>query len=180
MSPSRPHAPTYDPFPNGNVRLSVAHAPHSYRRRDDDEHRLEDPLGRAVLAIEDIVRVAVVEEQEALDRAQQEVLERRKRLRGERMNWYSKWLGDDLDQMLAAWQRARGIREFLAAYERQVPAGRHSTKLVAWVAFARQYADDLDPMSRTERICKDVAPSDEELELILADAKAEKSASPTR
>jgi hypothetical protein len=165
------NAPTYDYVPKDRLRLSIAHAPHGYRKRkwwrDDDEHGLEDTLGRAVQAIEDVVKITVVEEEDARKRAHQAELDRRERLRHERMSRYHKWLAEDLEQMVAAWQRARGIREFLEEYKRRLAGPEDIAKTACWRQAAMGLADQLDPLSRIADVAKDMQPSDDALERLV-------------
>jgi hypothetical protein len=168
--------PEWDYFPNGKLSLRVAHATYSYRKRkwwrDEDERALESQLGRAILAIEGIVKLTVLEEQERKARAERAAIEHRKGLRGERMEWYSKKLIADLDQMVGSWRRAQDIREFLAEYDRRCGQAAHSDHSRAWRAAMAAYADEIDPMQRPHEIAKQLEPTDEKLEQLIAEANA--------
>lgn len=167
------YVPTWDYFPNGRLCLRVPHATHSYRKRkwwrDEDERQVESQLGRAILAIEDIVKLTILEEQERKTHAEQAAMERRQELRVERMQWHSKKLIGDLEQMVASWRRAHSIRDFLDEYSHRLDEA-DSERSRSWLAAMAAYADEIDPMRRPHEIAKELNPSDEALEQLIAEA----------
>lgn len=169
-------APEWDYYADGKLCLRVPHATYSYRKRkwwrDEDDRSLESQLGRAIVAIEDIVKLTVLEEQERKAREEQAAIEQRRELRGERMQWYSKRLINDLDQMIAGWRRAQDIRDFLAEYSRRCVDQANSERSQSWRAAMAAYADEIDPMQRPHGIAKELDPSDKTLEQLIAEANA--------
>lgn len=168
--------PSHDHAPSGRLSLRIAHAPHRYRKRkwwrDDGEQRLEDQLGRAVVAIEEIVYIATIEGRERKEQAHRRMLEERRRLRAERLDWYKHSLVRDLDAMVGAWERAQKIRSFLGEYERRLPADARNECATTWQAAVARYADRIDPLCDAARIAKELEPDDDTLErLITAETK---------
>ena len=60
---------------------------------------------------------------------------------------------------------------FLAEYERRMSDQAEDERSAAWQLAVTDYADQLDPMCRPERIAKDLQRSDETLERLVAEAE---------
>src|SRR4051794_39694121 len=150
-----------DYFPNGKLCLRVLHAPHHYRKRkwwrDEGDRGLDEQLGRAVAAIEDIVHLTAIEDLEEREREKQRLTAERKRLRDERLRWYRMWLVEDLDRMVLNWERAQRIRTFLAEYERRLPDETSGERSTAWRQAVAAHAAALDPMNQADRIAKETS-----------------------
>jgi len=69
-------------------------------------------------------------------------------------------------------EEAADLREFLAAYDSALPAPQRSELQETWLAAARKYADKLDPLATPAALAKDLEPSDEVLEQLVAAHKA--------
>lgn len=168
--------PLYDYFPNGALCLKVEYMHYAYRGRkswsDETKRRLDDLLGRAVLAIEEASRIARIEHEEQERQNELRLIEERKRLRAERMRWYGQWLADDLDDMIATWQRAQRVRDFLAEHERRLPQGEQAARTTDWRRAVAAFAERLDPMNRAADIAKEMEPDDATLERLIAAANA--------
>jgi hypothetical protein len=65
--------------------------------------------------------------------------------------------GRDLEQSSRA-------EEFLAAYDRALPAERRTRTAEVWFTAAKAFAGRLDPLSKPENIAQDLDPTDEVLE----------------
>lgn len=167
--------PSQHHIPSGRLALRLAHAPHRYRKRkwwrDDGEQRLEDQLGRAIVGIEEVVYIATIEGRERKEQAHLRMLEERRRLRAERLDWYKHSLVRDLDAMIGAWERAQKIRVFLGEYERRLPADAQNECAKTWQAAVARYADRIDPLCDAARIAKELEPDDDTLERLIAAEK---------
>jgi hypothetical protein len=165
-------APKYDYYPSGELKLCLDLTHYKYVGRkswsDTKNQRLDDLLGHAVLAFEAAAQVSRHEHLE-LERVQGERRDaERKRLRGKRLEWYLWWLAEELSKMSAARKKANELREFLTAYDRALPAERRTPRDQRWFASAQDYATRLDPITRVDTLAKDLEPSDEELESLIA------------
>jgi hypothetical protein len=126
-----------------------------------------------VLAVENAVAVGVQEKSEAERRAAEELAEKRRRLRGQRLKWYGRWLAKDLERMVDDWERARRVREFLAEYDRRVPSDGLGEIATRWRKATGQFAENLDPMNHIAELAKELEPSDEVLEALMPRTKEE-------
>lgn len=167
----------YDYSPEGELRLKLTGTHYKYAGQkswsDTRTQRLEDLLGRAVLAIEEAAEIGRVEHEEQVRLANLRETEERKRLRVERLRWYDEWLTDDLDTMLDDWARARRIREFMKEYDRRLPADARSELAARWSRAALALAEQIDPMNHVADIAKELEPSNEVLAQLVEQATAE-------
>lgn len=151
--------------------LRVGAHRHICRKRgswcDSPNRPLEALLNRAVVTIEGFVRIVCVREQEEKERAELELVERRKRLRAERLEWYSKQIAEDLHGMVASWCKARDIRVFLREHGRKLKDPKKAQAARQWRSVATGIADALDPLCHLDGVAKDVCPSDEDLERLM-------------
>jgi hypothetical protein len=82
-------------------------------------------------------------------------------------------MAEDLEANAARWAQARQLREFLNAYE----AGtKPSGAALEWLAAARGYADAIDPLV-SDSVARELEPTDEVLEDLIAQEKAIQSRS---
>jgi len=157
-------APRFDHVPSGQLVLRL-HAPYGAARRstwaDRTNQRLEDLLGRVVLAIEEAA--VTIREQRREERERERVYqeERARRARAEHLAQHQKALGDDLINMATGWSRAESVREFLSAVEEAVPAATRCADFTAWLAWARSFQRSLDPLGRPDAIAKRLEPPPE-------------------
>lgn len=167
----RSNAPKYDYFANGHLRIRLTLTHYKYRGRsswsDTKTKQVDGLLGHAVLAVENAVAVSVQEKRDEARRAAEELAEKRKRLRGQRLKWYGKWLAKDLERMVEDWERARRVREFLAEYDQHVPSDGMSEVAARWRNATGQFAENLDPMNHVAELAKELEPSDEVLEALM-------------
>ena len=116
--------------------------------RDTPTRRLEDQLNAVVVGL---VKAAVVVRERREHIATQEAAQRAAAARQEEQRRQAHeealWVGD-LESRVRDWQRARQIREFVAAVERNPVGSRGAAETDAdvgrWVARARQHADRLE------------------------------------
>jgi hypothetical protein len=170
----------YDYFPDGALRLMLKYTHYKYVGQkswsDTKTRRLDDLLGRAVLAIEHAAHIGRVEHEERARQADQWRTEEMKHVRHERLRWYRGWLTRDLDRMLDNRERALRMRTFMDEYERRLPADARTEVATRWTEAVRALADRLDPMKRVTEIAKDLEPSDEMLaELVKRDERRQEN-----
>jgi hypothetical protein len=154
------------------LKLGLTHYKYAGRRSWSDTkfQRLDDLLGQAVLALEAAAQLSRNEhlEHERIQRLHRDA--ERKRLRGERLEWYRAQLAEELEELSGAWAKATELQQFLAAYDRALPAERRTVLDNEWFEAAKSYATRLDPLSYADTLSKELEPSDEELERLIADA----------
>jgi hypothetical protein len=152
---------------SGDLRLKLMFSPHKYRGRtawwDDVPRRLDEQLGRVVVAVERAAHIGRIEHEERVRLEEESEAAERKRLRPERLRRYTEWLGADLDEMVNDWDRARRLRDFLAEYDRRLGEHGRDEVTAAWMRMARGLAESADPMSRVTEIAKELEPSDDVL-----------------
>jgi hypothetical protein len=164
-------APKYDYAPSGELKLCLKLSHYKYVGRkswsDTKFQRLDDLLGQALLAFEAAAQLSRQEhlDQERIQRAHRDA--ERKRLRGERLEWYRAELAEELEEMSAAWAKAAELQQFLAAYDRALPAERRTALDNKWFEAVKSYATRLDPLSYAATLAKELEPSDEELEKLI-------------
>jgi len=166
---------TQDVVATGDLRLKLMFTPKKYVGRkawwDERARRLDEQLGRVVVAVETAAHIGKIEHEERVRVHEEWETAERKRLRPERLRAYKEWLGGDLDHMVTAWDRARRLREFLDEYERRLPDRSRSAVTTEWMQMARGLAESLDPMSRMSEIAKELEPSDDVLAGFAKDEK---------
>lgn len=167
--------PQYDYFPDGALKVSLKYTHYKYVGQkswsDTKTRRLEDLLGRAVLAIENAAHISRTEHEEQARLAEQWRIEEMKRLRGERLDWYQGWLMEDLERMLDDRERAVRIRAFMEEYERRLPVNVSTEVSNRWSEVVRGLAERLDPMNRVTEIAKELEPSDEVLARLVSEVE---------
>jgi len=172
--------PKYDYYPDGELAFRIRPSHYKYGGRktwsDTKVHRLDDSLGSMILSMEQAAEIGRRERDELDRQAREREQRERIRLRGERMQWYRKWLVEDLHQMATDWAASRQIREFLAAYAVAVPSEFRTPCVTAWLDSAKQYAENLDPLGAPGGVAKILEPSDEVLEKMVAEHKREAKA----
>jgi hypothetical protein len=166
---------TQEVVASGELCLKLMFTPKKYVGRkawwDEGPRRLDEQLGRVVVAVETAAHIGKIEHEERVRLHDDCETAERKRLRPERLRSYKDWLGADLDQMVTAWDRARRLREFLDEYERRLPEGSRSAVTAEWMQMARGLTERLDPMSRMSEVAKELDPSDSVLAQLAETAK---------
>jgi hypothetical protein len=165
-------APKYDYSPSGELKLCLKFSHYKYVGRkswsDTKFQRIDDLLGQAVLAFEAAAQLSRQEhlEHERIQRARLDA--ERKRLRGERLEWYRAELAEELEEMASTWAKSAELQRFLAAYDRALPIERRTPVDNKWFEAVKSYATRLDPLSYADTLAKELEPSDEELEKLIA------------
>jgi hypothetical protein len=67
---------------------------------------------------------------------------------------YQHALVEDLDKMVARYERARALRAFLHAVDVGVPHQERTAKFAEWVEWAEARAAELDPLTEPQSISK--------------------------
>lgn len=146
--------PAHDFVPSGDLALVIRELPPFLGIRgrwgDGKRARLENRLNRFVIGL---IRAAdtIRTERERQERQRQEWAEReRRRIEAEKRRQEEEKRIRDLKEMMANWRTAGEIRAFMKAVEEEAtkPAGRLEPNevLFQWIAWARDYADRLDPL----------------------------------
>jgi hypothetical protein len=160
--------PKYDYYPDSELIIRLKGVHYCYRGQqswsDTKTRRLDDLLGHAVRAIEEAASAQRLERLEEQRKKEEELAEKRRRVRGKRLKWYREWLTEDLERMARSWKRSRTVINFLAAYERALPAAEgRSDPVSAWLEMAHHDAANLDPLNDMDSVAKELEPSDEAL-----------------
>ena len=156
----------FDFSPSGRLTLELQ-APWSsnirHRWRDGEKRRLEDVLGEVVLGLEDVAGAWTDHHRRQSEAREVEATSRRRREREARAAAHLKLLEEDLSNMATAWCKAETIRQYLDAAERAVgaPPPEGFSK---WIAWARQFAQRMDPVGRPGLIAKRLEPDEDDAE----------------
>jgi len=147
-------ARTIDLTPSGRLVLTVG-STYGGQKWSDTAHRtLEAQLGKVILAVEDAAEQKVTARLEAEERAIQEREEQHRRDVQQVKANYQHALVEDLDEMVARFERARAIRAFLHALEVAVPHQERTAKFAEWVEWAEARAAELDPLTDPQSVAK--------------------------
>lgn len=146
---------------SGRLRIRIAaYVPNLARRSwgDSKTQTLDALLGHVVLGVEEAavrIRQARLEEQREEDERKEE---RRKGLREALEYWHTEALIEDLVEMANDWSRARLVHDFVLAAGAALPPDQRSDGFAAWLGWASDYADTLDPLTDLDRVAKAVEP----------------------
>lgn len=156
-----PFGRRFDQVPSGQLVLRLNLPYGSAQRKawaDRENQRVEDVLGRVVLAIESC-GVSLRERAKA-DEARVRAFEEERAAweRAERVEQHRKALGDDLLDMATRWSKAESIRRFLTAVEDAAPVTARSAEFSAWLVWARAFCGALDPLGTPGSIPKQLQP----------------------
>jgi hypothetical protein len=154
-------APTYDVAASGRLILE-ADTPWGYELRktwaDGRRQRLEDRLGEVVLGLE-AIGAAFREESETRERElRSEEEQRTQREAEQRRRAHNEVLTKDLVGLARSWSEATAVRAFLAALGQGVPEGDRKEGFAKWFDWARQRAEEMDPLSHPEAVAKVLEP----------------------
>ena len=152
----------YDHKPSGQLTLEYLDLGYasSYGKWSDGKTSLESKLGDAALGVADVFRKLGEERARHAEKSRVRALEVRRRDRERRRAEHETLLRADLDEMATNWERAKRFRAFVDAAEPEIltgspdPAAAH-----AWIAWARQHANALDPLSKRRGIAKVLEPA---------------------
>jgi hypothetical protein len=146
-APSQGLAHTYER--NGNLVFEISAYAEGCRKRwaDGKTQRVETMLSNCLAGLMLVARTRRIW-QEGIKRRNEE-WERQARERAE-----YKRLSEELDGWLAGWQKAKQIREFVAAVKKVCVASGEPTNPDSprgqWIAWALRYADAFDPLAANE------------------------------
>jgi len=165
---SRLFPPRYDYLPSGTLVLYVGRWGRSSSQRtwkDSDKKRLEEVLGRIVLAFEAAAEDMILahEEHARRERAHAEC-KRLEAVEQAKIN-HQKVLAADLAEMANAWAMASRIRDFLGAVEDRLPPNARTEGRTAWLAWAHQHVATIDPVQAPENVAKRLDPDLVKLDL---------------
>lgn len=121
---------------------------------------IESQLGQFIVGLHACAQALRRRRQEHEEYERRWEIARREEAQRVRLEAYRRWLRKELVRKATAHQEARLIREFLAALEAETGrVGREEPDL-AWLAWARDEADRIDPLSNEERISQALTPPD--------------------
>jgi hypothetical protein len=151
--------PKYDRFATGKLSLNIGEHYHGMRTFSDGKaQRLEDKLGHSVLAIEAAAEQQRIDDERRKTAQQRAEAERQRHEAERRQQEHMVALGDDLLQMAGRRAEAKHVHAFLDAYEQGLPQGERSEAESAWLAWARRFASEQDPLSRLKMVAKRLTP----------------------
>jgi hypothetical protein len=152
--------PRFDYSPAGILVLQVGSRWGMHHTvKDGEKAKLEQLLGRAVLACEAQADELMQIQEERMRREREEAERARLRAIEQAKAEHQKALAADLVAMASAWVMANRIRDFLRAVEVRLPAEGRSEGTTAWLAWAQAHADSVDPLVAPEMIAKDLGPA---------------------
>ena len=154
--------PKFDHKPSGLFTvefLGLNYGP-SYGRWTDSKTTLETKLGDIAAHAADVfARLAAAREVRAKELEVARAAERQRELDLERAR-HQEVLATDLKKMVAQWDESKKIRAFLDAAETAMAhLGGSPDARDAWLAWARTYADAIDPTKNAARIAKVLTPA---------------------
>jgi hypothetical protein len=156
------HPPRFDYLPSGTLVLYVGPrygrqaAQHTWK--DSEKKRLEDLLGRIVLAFEAAAENMIREHEEYVRRERAYAEHKRLQAVEQAKIDHQKVLATDLADMANAWGTAKRISEFLGALEDRLPADARTEGTSAWLAWAHQHVAAIDPLRVPEKVAKRLEP----------------------
>lgn len=154
-------APKVDQTPSGNFILEAASpwdARLRHRWRDSEQQRLEGRLGDIVLGLETIAAAWVEHDRHIQEREAAQAREERRQQVSAARAAHPDRLAQDLVAMADAADEAEKVRRFLARVEAKMPEDERSDAFSAWFKWATGHAEQLDPLSRPDRIAKRMVP----------------------
>ena len=158
--------PKYDYIPTGMLSLSVDNACYHISQKtwsDTPRQRLEDRLNKFVIGLYAIAEAnRLQEERRAREQRTREEQARLAELK-RKAEALEKARVDDLTERMRLWQEAVSVRRFAAAVEDSHASGeladQSSGDLMQWLAWARQYADSIDPCKNPRRPYQEEPPN---------------------
>lgn len=145
--------------------------------RDREKKPLENYLGEIVWTVDEAARALVKYRLEIAERAREAearrqeerareaerqhlAAEERKRLAEAKARaGYQLGLQRDLRRMARSWSAASQIRSFLEALEDTVPVSDRGEGFRKWLAWAVEYAEQLDPLNTPQKLAKELEPN---------------------
>jgi hypothetical protein len=156
-------APTHDVAASGRLILEID-TPWGYELRkrwaDGKTQRLENVVGEVVTGLEAVGAAVrdVGEKKEREFRAEEDL--RMQREVEQRRRAHREALTKDLAGLARSWSEATAVRAFLAATEQRVPESERQEGFSRWLDWAKQCADEMDPLGHPEKIAKVLEPKE--------------------
>jgi hypothetical protein len=157
----KPH-PETEKYPRGLLTLAARGDADEYAQKRWSElegRRLEDRLNAVVAWFYKASEQIKTRRVERAEREKQWAEERRLREEAERRRWENERKLKELEEEAAAWRRARCIREYVDAAERAALADggviEAGSELGKWIVWARQQADEIDPLAAPDEDAHD-------------------------
>jgi hypothetical protein len=126
--------------------------------KDGEKAKLEQLLGRAVLACEAQADELIRIQEERTRREQAEAEDARLRAIEQARAEHQKLLAADLVVMANSWVTANRIRDFLRAVEDRLPPDGRNEGTSAWLAWAYTHVANIDPLHAPQEIAKQLTP----------------------
>lgn len=146
-------APRWDYAPTGKLKIVLQEWTREYLRKrwtDSSRRRLEDALNDVVLGVVVVADAKRARRLEEERRARERLDAERRRIDAERRHREEMERRQALERQVESWTKARQVREFIDEVERRAKTkGKPTepgTELGEWIAWARRYADRLDPL----------------------------------
>jgi hypothetical protein len=156
--------PKYDYFADGRLQVFL-HAEFERSWSDTKTRHLETSLGSIVLAVEDAVEYRKAAHRAAEERRRQEERQRVEREAEQRRQRelearakHQDALRKDLQDMARRWKEAQEVKTFLDAIQQVVAVTDRSEPLNAWLSWAIEQANALDPLTSADKIAKRLEP----------------------
>jgi hypothetical protein len=154
----------YEWQPTGQLTLRIANAFDSGMRQswaDGKAQRVEDCLGEFIVGLVKAAEVIKARRLEREARARQQRAAEERREAALRRQAEEEARIRALDHAVAAWSRARTIREYVAAFRAAGGQGVEtdaSTAIAEWLAWAEAFGDRLDPLHPGPSVPEDPEP----------------------
>lgn len=143
-------ARTFDLTPSGRLVLTVG-STYGGQKWSDTAHRtLEAQLGKVILGVEDAAEEKLAAEERAIKERDAQHMRDVEQVKAN----YQHALVEDLEEMVARYERARSLRAFLHALEVAVPHQERTVGFAEWVEWAEARAAELDPLMEPQSISK--------------------------
>lgn len=151
--------PRFDYSPAGIVVLQIGSRWGMHNAvKDGEKAKLEQLLGRAVLACEAQADELIRIQEERTRREQAEAEDARLRAIEQARAEHQKLLAADLVVMANSWVTANRIRDFLRAVEDRLPPDGRNEGTSAWLAWAYTHVANIDPLHAPQEIAKQLTP----------------------
>lgn len=161
----KPPPPAYEQFASGKLQVVIRNMGSPRATWSDGMAPLERHLGRIIVALEveaerrRQVNEAVERERGEAERRRLEREEERRRLREqETCAKHELAMSRDLRGLARRWAVATQVRAFLEAIEDAVPVPDRGEGFTAWLRWANEHADQLDPLSEPHKIAMVLEP----------------------
>lgn len=156
--------PRYEYSPSQRLRISLAgwfeHQQTSWA--DGAKTSLDDKLGEILQQVEIFSDLAERKRRAEEERERQRELEEQRRVARAKARLAESHRADVLDAQLSAWRKARELDDFLVALAGricQIDDPEAAAAANAWLTWARNYTEHLDPLNQTIAMPPDPEPT---------------------